>query len=216
MGDFAFSLWHSCCFFSSSFFSNSLSASLWLFFKCLHRLYGALFVSKFNNTLDTRDISFWCTNFSGGVQILGYKFWCTNFREVLLIQGGGHKLPGGVQISRRGTYLGGIKISWRRIYFNTYFGNTNYISCRTIFCVGPFLVVQILSLVPRPHPLTRKGAWWPLSDFLVVPNQQSWYWTTLCFSFGKVSNSCSWNSEFSSFSNFFVYQPSLHQSSLFG
>ena len=112
MGDLAFSLWHSCCFFSSSFFSNSLNASLWLFFKCLHRLYGAIVVSKFNNTLDTRDISFWCTHFSGGVQILGYKFWgtnlscwCINFRERLLIQGGGHKLPGGVQISQRGTHL---------------------------------------------------------------------------------------------------------------
>ena len=34
------------------------------------------------------------------------------------------------------------------------------------------------SLVLRPHPLTRKGVWWPLSDLLVVPNQQSWYWTT--------------------------------------
>ena len=29
------------------------------------------------------------------------------------------------------------------------------------------------SLVPRPHPLTRKGAWWPLSNFLVVPSQQN-------------------------------------------
>ena len=46
--------------------------------------------------------------FHFGVQIFqeGYKFWgtnfscwCTNFREGLLIQGGGHKLPEGVQIS---------------------------------------------------------------------------------------------------------------------
>ena len=29
------------------------------------------------------------------------------------------------------------------------------------------------SLVPRPHPLTRKRVWWPLSDFLVVPSQQN-------------------------------------------
>ena len=34
------------------------------------------------------------------------------------------------------------------------------------------------SLVPRLHPVTRKGVWWPLSNFLVVPSQQSWYWTT--------------------------------------
>ena len=35
-----------------------------------------------------------------------------------------------------------------------------------------------LSLMPRPHPLMRKGVWWTLSNFLVVPSQQSWYWTT--------------------------------------
>ena len=29
------------------------------------------------------------------------------------------------------------------------------------------------SLVPRSHPLMRKGVWWPLSDFLVVPSQQN-------------------------------------------
>ena len=29
------------------------------------------------------------------------------------------------------------------------------------------------SLMPRPHPLTRKGIWWPLSDFLVVASQQN-------------------------------------------
>ena len=29
------------------------------------------------------------------------------------------------------------------------------------------------SLVPRPHPLTRKRVWWPLSAFLVVQSQQS-------------------------------------------
>ena len=29
------------------------------------------------------------------------------------------------------------------------------------------------SLIPRPHPLTREGVWWTLSDFLVVPSQQS-------------------------------------------
>ena len=28
------------------------------------------------------------------------------------------------------------------------------------------------SLVPRPHPLTRKGVWRPLSNFLVVLSQQ--------------------------------------------
>ena len=32
---------------------------------------------------------------------------------------------------------------------------------------------QGYSLVPRPHPLMRKGVWWPLSDFLVVPSQQN-------------------------------------------
>ena len=34
------------------------------------------------------------------------------------------------------------------------------------------------SLVPRPHPPTRKGVWWPLSNSLVLLSQQSWYWTT--------------------------------------
>ena len=29
------------------------------------------------------------------------------------------------------------------------------------------------SLVPRPHPLTRKRIWWLLSDFLVVMSQQN-------------------------------------------
>ena len=29
------------------------------------------------------------------------------------------------------------------------------------------------SLVPRPHPFTRKGVWWQLSIFLVVLSQQS-------------------------------------------
>ena len=29
------------------------------------------------------------------------------------------------------------------------------------------------SLIPRPHPLTRKGVWWPLNDFLVAPSQQN-------------------------------------------
>ena len=29
------------------------------------------------------------------------------------------------------------------------------------------------SLVPRPHPLMRKGVWWPLSDCLVVLSQQN-------------------------------------------
>ena len=43
---------------------------------------------------------------------------------------------------------------------------------------GCSLITEDPSLVPRPHPLTRKGVWWPLSDFLVVPSQQSWYWTT--------------------------------------
>ena len=28
----------------------------------------------------------------------------------------------------------------------------------------------VLSLVPRPHPLTRKGVWWSLNAFLVVPS----------------------------------------------
>ena len=32
---------------------------------------------------------------------------------------------------------------------------------------------MITGLMPRPHPLTRKGVWWPLSDFLVVPSQQN-------------------------------------------
>ena len=31
----------------------------------------------------------------------------------------------------------------------------------------------LASLVPRSHPLTRKGVWWPLNDFLVVPSQQN-------------------------------------------
>ena len=31
------------------------------------------------------------------------------------------------------------------------------------------------SLTPRPHPLTRKRAWWLLSAFLVVLSQQSWF-----------------------------------------
>jgi len=33
-----------------------------------------------------------------------------------------------------------------------------------------------VSLVPRPHPLTRKRVWWLLSNFLVVLSQQSWFW----------------------------------------
>jgi len=35
------------------------------------------------------------------------------------------------------------------------------------------------SLVPRPCPLTRKRVWWLLSDFLVVPTQQYWFWTNI-------------------------------------
>ena len=42
----------------------------------------------------------------------------------------------------------------------------------------PDLSWESLNLMPRPHPLTRKGAWWPLSDSLVMSSQQSWYWTT--------------------------------------
>ena len=42
-------------------------------------------------------------------------------------------------------------------------------------------VTVACSLVLGPHPLTRKGVWWSLSDFLVVPSQQSWYWTTQCY-----------------------------------
>ena len=39
-----------------------------------------------------------------------------------------------------------------------------------------------VSLVPRPHPLTRKRVWWLLSTSLVVPSQQSWFlnkWTII-------------------------------------
>ena len=32
-----------------------------------------------------------------------------------------------------------------------------------------------VSLITRPHPLTRKKVWWLLSTFLVVPSQQSWF-----------------------------------------
>lgn len=35
-----------------------------------------------------------------------------------------------------------------------------------------------MSLVPRPHLLMRKRVWWPLSTFLVVLNQQHWFWTS--------------------------------------
>ena len=35
------------------------------------------------------------------------------------------------------------------------------------------------SLVPRPRPLTRKRVWWLLSNFLVVPTQQYWFWTNI-------------------------------------
>ena len=33
--------------------------------------------------------------------------------------------------------------------------------------------------VPRPHPLTRKKVWWLLSDFLAVPSQKYWFWTSI-------------------------------------
>ena len=49
----------------------------------------------------------------------------------------------------------------------------------SLFCEGCGLETYVLiSLLPRPNPLTRKGFWWPLSNFMVVPSQQSWYWTT--------------------------------------
>ena len=38
---------------------------------------------------------------------------------------------------------------------------------------------MVLSLVPRPRPLTWRRVWWLLSDFLVVPTQQYWFWTTV-------------------------------------
>ena len=41
--------------------------------------------------------------------------------------------------------------------------------------IHPRFAPTFYSLAPRPHPLTRKGIWWPLSDFLVMLNQQ--YWT---------------------------------------
>ena len=40
----------------------------------------------------------------------------------------------------------------------------------------------VCSLVPRPHPLTRKRVWWLLSTSLAVPSQQSWFlnnWTII-------------------------------------
>ena len=48
----------------------------------------------------------------------------------------------------------------------------------SLFCEGCGLETHVswrpISLLPRPNPLTR----WPLSNFSVVPSQQSWYWTT--------------------------------------
>jgi len=35
--------------------------------------------------------------------------------------------------------------------------------------------LELVSLVPRTRPLTRKRVWWLLSDFLVVPTQQYWF-----------------------------------------
>ena len=34
------------------------------------------------------------------------------------------------------------------------------------------------SLVPRLTPSQGERVWWPLSNFLAVLSQQSWYWTT--------------------------------------
>ena len=47
-----------------------------------------------------------------------------------------------------------------------------------IYKISRYVDSYQTSLVPRPHPLTRKVVWWPLSDSLVVLSQQSWYWTT--------------------------------------
>ena len=68
---------------------------------------GAQIFQEGYNILDTRDISFWCTNFSGGVQILGYKFHvgAQICGRGYFIQGGGinflkgYKFAKGVQIS---------------------------------------------------------------------------------------------------------------------
>ena len=43
------------------------------------------------------------------------------------------------------------------------------------------------SLVPRPRPLTRKRVWWQLSNFLVVPSQQYWFWTNIDMCLGDVA-----------------------------
>ena len=44
-----------------------------------------------------------------------------------------------------------------------------------VSCLDPTLSRG--SLLPWPHPLTRKRIWWLLSNFLVVPTQQYWLWT---------------------------------------
>ena len=49
---------------------------------------------------------------------------------------------------------------------------------RNTLAKGSFSIIPWSSFVPRPHPFTRKRVWWPLSTFLVVPSQQSWFWTS--------------------------------------
>jgi len=52
-----------------------------------------------------------------------------------------------------------------------------WLSCSIFFSI-------MLSLVPRPRPLTGKRVWWQLSDFLVVPSQQYWFWTNTDYLLG--------------------------------
>ena len=52
----------------------------------------------------------------------------------------------------------------------------------------------VCSLVPRPHPLTRKRVWWLLSTALAVPSQQSWFlnnWTIIASLHCAISLACS-------------------------
>ena len=78
-----------------------------------------------------------------------------------------------------------VQITWSELYIPSIFGN--YVHRYTSACKSKNLISQqshdipnliAHSLVPRPRPLMRKRVWWLLSEFLVVLNQQSWFWTS--------------------------------------
>ena len=67
---------------------------------------------------------------------------------------------------------------WILIWSMNIVSQIHYLCTNTCVFIARDLLVSSNSLVPRPHPLTRKRVWWPLNIFLVVSSQQSLFWTS--------------------------------------